>query len=328
MARGNRRGDIVLDDTDRRRFLETLEEVVEASGWVLFGWVLMRNHYHLLFKTPEPNLVKGMGWFQNTWTRRFNTRHKQWGRLYGDRYKAKPVEEGEYLTRLLAYIHLNPVRAGLVKRRQRLDRYPWSSLGDYLKPPRKRSGWVAVERALRHMEIPDTAAGRRRFIEWLEGCIDWKHPGRAGDTLPDGQSLQSTFKRGWYFGSEAFREKLLELLGSDHPDFAGDRQKGRRGAQTRDHGEAEARRVITIAQREFGLKPSDWAGLKKGDWRKGVVAGAIRRRSLVDNGWLAEQLHMGARNAVSHKVAKARAYLTKDRQARQLAKRFEQQLDA
>ena len=81
MARGNRRGDIVGDDTDRRRFVETLEEVVESSGWVMFGWVLMSNHYHLLFKTPEPNLVDGMTWFQNTWTRRFNTRHKLWGRL-------------------------------------------------------------------------------------------------------------------------------------------------------------------------------------------------------------------------------------------------------
>jgi len=44
MARGNRRGDIVLDDQDRRRFEETLAEVVEASGWVLYGWVLMNNH--------------------------------------------------------------------------------------------------------------------------------------------------------------------------------------------------------------------------------------------------------------------------------------------
>jgi putative transposase len=60
MERGNRRGDIVLDDEDRRRFVETLEEVVESSGWVMYGWVLMSNHYHFLFQTPEPNLVEGM----------------------------------------------------------------------------------------------------------------------------------------------------------------------------------------------------------------------------------------------------------------------------
>ena len=249
-------------------------------------------------------------------------------RGFGGTGKAKPVEEGEYLTRLLAYVHLNPVRAGLVKRGQSLDRYPWCSLGDYLKPPRKRCGWVAVERGLQQVELPDSAAGRRRFLEWLEGCIDWKHPGGAADSLPDGQSLQSTFQRGWYFGSEAFREKLLKLLGKEHPDLTKDRQNGLRGGQTRDHGIAEARRIIRVAQREFDLKRSDWAGLKKGDWRKGVVAGAIRRRSLVSNAWVAEQLHMGARNAVSHKRAQAHEFLARNRKARQLARRFEASLDA
>jgi hypothetical protein len=62
----------------------------------------MSNHYHLLFKTQEPNRVEGMSWFQNSWTRRFNRRHKLWGHLFGDRYKAKPVEEGEHITSLLS----------------------------------------------------------------------------------------------------------------------------------------------------------------------------------------------------------------------------------
>jgi REP element-mobilizing transposase RayT len=76
MARGNRRGDIVLGDRDWRRFVETLEEVVESSGWVLYVWVLMGNHYHFLFRTPEPKLVQGMSWFQNTWTRLLNSWHR------------------------------------------------------------------------------------------------------------------------------------------------------------------------------------------------------------------------------------------------------------
>jgi len=84
---------------------------VESSGWVLYVWVLLSNHSHLPFRTPEPNLVQGMSWFQSTWTRRFNSRHRLWGHLFGGRDKGKPVEEGDYLRRLLAYIHLNPVRA-------------------------------------------------------------------------------------------------------------------------------------------------------------------------------------------------------------------------
>ena len=109
MARGDRREDIVLDDSDRERFEETLAEVVESSGWILYAWVLMSNHYHFLFKTPEANLVEGMKWFQNTWTRRFNSRHRLWGHLFGGRYRAIPVEEDDCLTWLTH--HANWTRA-------------------------------------------------------------------------------------------------------------------------------------------------------------------------------------------------------------------------
>ena len=72
----------------------------------------MGNHYHLLIETPAANLVEGMSWLQNAYTRRFNARHRQWGRLFGDRYKSVLVESGEgggdfYMPTLFDYIHLN-----------------------------------------------------------------------------------------------------------------------------------------------------------------------------------------------------------------------------
>src|SRR5436190_20574373 len=72
---------------------------------------------HFFLETPEANLVAGMQWLQNTYTRRFNTRHGLWGRLFGDRYKAVPVEGGSryYYETLLDYIQLNPVRGGPVR---------------------------------------------------------------------------------------------------------------------------------------------------------------------------------------------------------------------
>ncbi len=239
--------------------------------------------------------------------------------MFGGRYKAILVEEGDYLTRLIHYIHLNPVRAGMVKQRAGLESYPWASLSDYMKPPRKRRPWVAVDRGLQHVDIPDNAAGRRRFMEWTEGCVDWKKPGEAGSSMQDGQSLQSTLRRGWYFGAEEFREKLLAKLGSG--DEIGERKrKGYGGSQTRDHGVAEAERIIGQAAGDLGIEPDDWAGMRKGDWRKGLVAGIIRRRVLVDNGWLAERLHMGARNAVSRTIRMAGNRIKADREARRLAK--------
>lgn len=85
------------------------------TGWRVHGRVLMGNHYHLPLQTPEANLVAGMQWLQNTYTRCFNTRHRSWGRLFGDRYKAVLLEDSSYYYEtLLNYIHLNPVRAELI----------------------------------------------------------------------------------------------------------------------------------------------------------------------------------------------------------------------
>ncbi len=67
MSRGNRQEDIFRDDTDRDRFLETLTEVRAMTGWIIHAYVLMNNHYHILQKTPEPNLVVGMKWLQATY---------------------------------------------------------------------------------------------------------------------------------------------------------------------------------------------------------------------------------------------------------------------
>ena len=92
----------------------------------------MDNHYHLFIQTPDASLVKGRKWFQNTVTRRFIVRHREWGRLFGDRYKAVVVE-GEspyYYETLWDYIHLKPSRVGIadVRQGQSVLDYPWSSL--------------------------------------------------------------------------------------------------------------------------------------------------------------------------------------------------------
>lgn len=322
MARGDRRENIVLDDGDRCRFEATLAEVVKASGWHLYAWVLMSNHYHFLFQTPEPNLVKGMSWFQNTWTRRFNSKHQLWGHLFGGRYKAILVEESDYLTHLIHYIHLNPVRANLVLKEDGLESYPWCSLTDYIKPERKRRPWVAASRGMDCLELPDTVAGRRRFLRSTEDCVDWKEPHRAGVTEADGQSLQSTLRRGWYFGTEEFRENLLKLMGENPEAMSERRRKGYGGAQTRDHGISEAERIIEEANRILKIDDDAWLTMRKGDWRKGLVAGIIRERALVDNGWLARRLHMGARNTVSRSISMSKEQSARDSSAQRLAKKI------
>jgi REP element-mobilizing transposase RayT len=73
MARGDRREPIVYSDEDRETFVRTLAQACQKTGWEVFARVLMDNHYHLALRTPKANLVEGMTWFQNTFTRRINT---------------------------------------------------------------------------------------------------------------------------------------------------------------------------------------------------------------------------------------------------------------
>jgi REP element-mobilizing transposase RayT len=81
------------DDQDRELMLRTLGQACAKTGGGFRAWVLMSNHYHWLMETPQPNLVEGMRWVQNIYTRRFNHRHKLLGHVFGGRYKAVLVEE-------------------------------------------------------------------------------------------------------------------------------------------------------------------------------------------------------------------------------------------
>ena len=133
LDRGDRREAIYGDDEDRRSFLATLEAACQRTGWRVHAYVLMSNHYHFMLETPEPNLVAGMRWFQATWTMRFNRRHHLRGHVLQGRYKAVIVDPGAsgYFAALGDYIHLNPVRARIVRLSDRLFDYAWSSYPAY-----------------------------------------------------------------------------------------------------------------------------------------------------------------------------------------------------
>ena len=138
LDRGDRREPIFQDDADRRRFLETLGEVGQRTGWRVPAEVLMTNHCHFLLETPEANLIAGMRWFQTTGTMRFNARHRLSGHLFQGRYQSVVADarEGRYFAVLSAYIHLKPVRARMVTLEQRLFDFPVPT------------AWIARELAL------------------------------------------------------------------------------------------------------------------------------------------------------------------------------------
>ena len=117
MNRGDRREPIFKDDADRHRWVETLGECCEKTDWQVHAYCLMSNHFHLVLETPKANLVAGMKWFLGTYTSRFNRRHKLFGHLFSGRYKSLIVDgSGDgYLRTVCDYVHLNPVRAKLLR---------------------------------------------------------------------------------------------------------------------------------------------------------------------------------------------------------------------
>ena len=92
MSRGDQREDIFLCDVDRYDFLKTLGEASRKTDWQVHAFCLMRNHFHLVVETPNPNLVAGMAWLQTTYTIRLNNRHNLSGHVLSGRYKAQLVE--------------------------------------------------------------------------------------------------------------------------------------------------------------------------------------------------------------------------------------------
>ena len=123
-SRGNARGDIFYNDHDRLDFLELLAEVVRRFRWIVYTYMLLDNHFHLVIETPEATLSRGMQWLLGTYVNRFNRRHDRVGHLFQGRFKGVLIEKETQLLNVLRYVALNPVRANMVKTP---EEYRWSS---------------------------------------------------------------------------------------------------------------------------------------------------------------------------------------------------------
>jgi REP element-mobilizing transposase RayT len=326
MARGNHLDPIFLSPKgqDQELFLKTLGDACEQTGFRIWAWVLMNNHYHLVLETPKANLVAGMGWLQNTYTRRLNARHKLWGRLFGDRYKSILIEDSRsgggggssYLTTLIDYVHLNPARAGLIapeknKADSTLD-YPWSSIArGFALSPKKRPKWLAVEAGINLFGFKDTARNRRRFVERLDGRMTAEATESCGLAQIDGQTLNSSLRRGWYWGSEGFRDTMLRKL----DEISSARQKKGEslpssrdysaGQQAKDHHLQQAEAIIARAARHFGVPFDDdgnFPKMPRGDLSAVATAWSLCRHTTMPQRWIGQRLALGSKGNVSERV--------------------------
>jgi len=126
IARGIERRPIFLARGDYDDFIARLEAAVTRGGAAVFAWALIPNHFHLLLRTGEVSLPSIMRRVMTGYAIRFNLRHKRHGHLFQNRYRSIVCEEETYLLELVRYIHLNPLRARLVKSLEELEAFPYS----------------------------------------------------------------------------------------------------------------------------------------------------------------------------------------------------------
>ena len=129
MVRGIERRRIVNDVADRKNLIERLGKISVDSKTPIYAWAIMTNHAHILLRSSEMGISGFMRRLLTGYAVYYNRRHRRWGHLFQNRYKSIVCDEDAYFTELVRYIHLNPLRAKLVKNLSQLDRYRWSGHG-------------------------------------------------------------------------------------------------------------------------------------------------------------------------------------------------------
>ncbi|MDR3544030.1 MAG: transposase [Desulfosporosinus sp.] len=133
MMRGINRQSIFEDDEDYSRFLQTLQNYKEKSGYEIYAYCLMGNHVHLLLKVGKEPLEQIMRRICGSYVYWYNVKYERIGNLFQDRFKSEAVENDGYFLTVLRYIHQNPLKAGMVNS---VEDYRWSSLAEYMKRPK------------------------------------------------------------------------------------------------------------------------------------------------------------------------------------------------
>lgn len=129
ILRGINKQTIFNDDTDIKRFIDTLLKVKKDSGYQVYGYCFMGNHVHLLMQEGHESIGHAMKRIGSSYVYWYNKKHERTGYLFQGRFRNEPVEDDVYLLTVLRYIHQNPLKAGIVSH---LKEYEWSSYHEYL----------------------------------------------------------------------------------------------------------------------------------------------------------------------------------------------------
>lgn len=195
ILRGNGGRTIFFDDKDRTRFYFLVQEGIERFGHRIHAFCLMSNHVHLAIQVGDVTLSRILQNLSFRYTRWVNRRQNRSGHLFQGRYKAVLVDADVYLQELTRYIHVNPVRAEMVKEP---EDYPWSGHRVYLGL--ETIPWLTTEWVLSQFS-ERLATARRAYKRFV---MDGKGNGRQEEYHRGSES------DGRILGDDTFIDRVLE----------------------------------------------------------------------------------------------------------------------
>lgn len=278
--RGNLQHDVFATVGASNAFLIALGEAAGQFGWWVHAFVVMRNHYHLALETPTPNLVQGMHWLQSTFATRLTRFHGQHGHVFQGRYKAPLVEDEHHLARVCDYIHLNPVRAGVVTA-ERLGEYRASSLWHHLQAT--TPAWLPSTELLQSCGL-ETASD-----PW---CKYLDHLANIAAKRDDDRNVPGAYSGGWAIGTAGWRRAIAR----QHAHLAQSPEMS--AAEIAEIKCARWQQALDFALQASGKTLADAELAPKGAGWKIVIARSLRTKAAAPYRWIATTLKMGHPAAV------------------------------
>jgi putative transposase len=169
LGRGLERRNIFDDDSDKQEFLTRLGTNLVDSEFQCLAWAIMSNHYHLLIRVGSAPLAKLMSPLLSGFAGNYNRRHHRSGYVFQNRYTSILCDTESYLLKLIRYIHLNPLRAGMLHTLAELDRYPWTGHAGIMG--NHQQNWQLFDEVLGHFGTRPGAA-RRGYRKFLASDLD------------------------------------------------------------------------------------------------------------------------------------------------------------
>lgn len=181
IMRGIERRKIFRSDPDRSDFIKRLAGIVNETQTQCLAWALIPNHIHLLLCTGRAPIATVMQRLLTGYAVRFNRKYRRHGQLFQNRYKSILCQEDPYLKELVRYIHLNPLRADLVKDLNGLERFNWCGHG--VLAGKRKNDWQEIDGVLKHFGKRRTSAIRayREFVS--QGAAAGRQPELTGGGL-------------------------------------------------------------------------------------------------------------------------------------------------